>query len=234
MRVLGIIPARSGSKGIPGKNTKELGGKPLIQYTAEAAFSAKTLTKVVLSTDSEKIATIGKTCGLEVPFLRPKNLARDDTSTLSVILHTVKHFEKKSEYFDTICLLQPTSPFRESSDIDDCVYALQKSDADSVVSVQPVPEQYNPNWVYEENQHGYLQLCCGTQEPIIRRQDLPKAYYRDGSIYLVRRDVLIDQNSLYGQKIMGFISTGKYHINLDTKSDWREAEKIFVRKHAQK
>ena len=110
MKVLGIIPARRGSKGITNKNAKLLGDKPLLQYSAESALLAKSISKTILSTDSEKNAEIGKRCGLEVPFLRPDNLAQDTTPTLSVILHAIEYLEKQHEYFDAICLLDTLSP----------------------------------------------------------------------------------------------------------------------------
>src|SRR6266516_4625509 len=111
-RVLGIITARGGSKGIPRKNIRLLGAKPLLQYTAEAAFGAKRLARVILSTEDEEIADVGRQCGLEVPFLRPSALARDDTPTLPVLQHAVRALEEGGESYDAICLLQPTNPFR--------------------------------------------------------------------------------------------------------------------------
>src|ERR1043166_8417625 len=121
MRVLAIITARGGSKGIPRKNIRLLAGKPLLQYTAEAALAAKQLERVILSTEDEEIAQVGKICGLEVPFLRPPELARDDTPTLPVLQHAVNALEKTGARFDAICLLQPTAPLRQSNDIDACM-----------------------------------------------------------------------------------------------------------------
>src|ERR1043165_7692073 len=124
IRVLGIIPARGGSKGIPRKNIRLLAGKPLLQYTAEAAQKAKLLTRVILSTEDEEIAEVGRRCGLEVPFLRPANLATDTTPTLDVVQHLVQTLEKTGARYDAICLLQPTAPLRERGQIDACIELL--------------------------------------------------------------------------------------------------------------
>src|SRR5262245_49368383 len=118
MNVLGIVPARRGSKGVLGKNIRLLCGKPLLQYTAEAALSARRLSKVILSTDHEEIARIGRECGLEVPFMRPAELAEDETPMLPVIQHAVRWLEVRGDSFDAVCLLQPTNPLRRPDDID--------------------------------------------------------------------------------------------------------------------
>ena len=117
MKVLGIIPARGGSKGVPRKNIRLLNGKPLLAYTAESALQAKKLSRIILTTEDEEIAEIGKRSGLEVPFLRPQNLALDTTPTLPVILHAVESIEATGETFDAICLLQPTNPLRRAEDL---------------------------------------------------------------------------------------------------------------------
>src|SRR5690242_9753178 len=118
LRVLGLIPARGGSKGVSRKNIRPLGGKPLLQWTAEAALAAQRLSGVVLSTDDPEIAEVGRTCGLQVPFLRPAPLARDDTPMLPVVQHAVRWAESaEGEHVDAVCLLQPTAPFRRAEDI---------------------------------------------------------------------------------------------------------------------
>ena len=121
LRVLGIIPARGGSKGIPRKNIRRLAGKPLLQYSAQAALGARRLARTILSTEDPEIAEVGRTCGLEVPFLRPPELARDDTPTLPVLQHAVRTLEAAGDHYDAVCLLQPTNPFRQSHDIDACI-----------------------------------------------------------------------------------------------------------------
>src|SRR5207248_3052879 len=123
-RVLGLITARRGSKGLPLKNIRLLRGKPLLQYTAEAALKSRRLSEVILSTEDDEIARIGERCGLKVPFLRPEELARDDTPTLPVVKHAVKWLEDRGDRYDAICLLQPTNPLRRAEDIDGCIELL--------------------------------------------------------------------------------------------------------------
>jgi|SRR5436190_4056961 CMP-N,N'-diacetyllegionaminic acid synthase len=228
MRVLGIIPARGGSKGIPRKNIRLLGAKPLLQYTAEAALGAQRLTHVILSTEDEEIAEIGRQCGLEIPFMRPAELARDNTPTLPVLQHTVRALEKAGECYDAISLLQPTTPFRSSEDIDGCIELLINSGADSVVTVLPVPPEHNPHWVYFLNGDGFLHLSTGEEAPIPRRQMLPPAFHREGSVYVTRRDILIEENSLYGSKVVGFPIEVSRSVNLDTPGDWERAETVLL------
>lgn len=223
MRVLGVVTARGGSKGIPGKNVRPLGGKPLLAWTAEAALAARRLSRVVLTTDDEKIAEVGRACGLEVPFLRPAGLARDDTPTLPVLQHAVAELERAGDRFDAVCLLQPTSPFRRPGDIDVCIELLESAGLDAVVSVLPVPPEHNPHWVYFRDGEGLLRLATGEEQPIPRRQELPPAFHRDGAVYVTRRDVLMEGNSLYGKRLGGFLVNSR-SVNLDTPEDWERAE----------
>lgn len=227
LRILGVIPARGGSKGIPRKNIRLLAGKPLLQHTAEAALAAERLARVILSTEDPEIAEVGRRCGLDVPFLRPPELALDDTPTLPVLQHAVRELEKTGERFDAICLLQPTNPFRRTADIDGCLDLLLQSGADSVFTVLPVPSEHNPHWVYFRDEHGLLRLSTGQAAPIPRRQLLPPAFHREGSVYVTRRDVLMEQNSLYGSKVAGFLIDSSRSVNLDTMADWERAETLL-------
>jgi CMP-N-acetylneuraminic acid synthetase len=228
MRVLGLVPARGGSKGIPNKNIRLLCGKPLLAYTAESALRATLLERVILSTDSQEIADVGRACGLEVPFLRPAELAQDDTPTLAVVQHAIKWIEEQGQSYDAICLLQPTNPLRTSSHIDACVSLLAESEADSVISVLPVPSHYNPHWVYFKEAEGYLRLSTGEDQPIARRQDLPLAYHRSGSVYVTKWIVARDLN-LYGANVMGCLLANSPHINIDTENEWGIAEDLLIR-----
>ncbi len=228
MRVLGVVTARGGSKGIPRKNIRLLCGKPLLQYTAEAALAAKSLTRVILSTEDEEIAEVGRRCGLEVPFLRPSELARDDTPTLPVLQHAVGFLEAQGERHDAVVLLQPTNPLRRACDIDACVRLLGASGADSVVSVLPVPAEYNPHWVYFPDAHGFLRLSTGEPAPIPRRQALPLAFHREGSVYATRRAVLMEGMSLYGERVVGYEMDPEHSVNIDGPEDWARAERLLV------
>lgn len=227
MRVLAIITARGGSKGVPRKNVLPLCGKPLLGYTAQAALAARSLTRVVLSTDDEEIAQVGRVCGLEVPFLRPPELARDDTPTLPVLQHAVSFLEEQGARFEAVCLLQPTNPLRRAEDIEACIALWKSENADSVVTVLPVPAEYNPHWVYFRRGDGTLALSTGEKVPIPRRQQLPAAYHREGSVYVVSRDVLMQGNSLYGSRLLGYAMDANRSINIDTPEDWRRAEKLL-------
>jgi CMP-N,N'-diacetyllegionaminic acid synthase len=230
MRVLGLIPARGGSKGIPGKNVRLLGGKPLLAWTAEAALASRRLSRVVLSTDDEEIAETGRRCGLEIPFLRPAELACDDTPTLPVVRHALEVLEQAGDRFDAVCLLQPTSPFRRAEDIEGCIALLEERGLDAVVSVLPVPPEHNPHWVYFEDGAGLLRLATGEEQPIPRRQELPPAFHRDGSVYVTRRDVVMSggEGSLYGRRLGGYVmpDAGR-SVNLDTPADWERAERLL-------
>ena len=228
IRVVGIVPARGGSKGIPHKNIRPLGGKPLIAWTAEAARGAARLTHTILSTDADEIAEAGRQAGLDVPFLRPAELATDTTPTLPVVQHAVRWLEARGERYDAVCLLQPTSPLRSARDIDACIELLDRSGADAAVSIARVPVEYNPHWVYFADASGDLRIATGEPDPIPRRQDLPPAFHRDGSIFVTRRDVLMDRDSLYGTRLVGYESTSA-SLDLDTLEDWEEAEAILRR-----
>lgn len=227
MRTLGIIPARGGSKGVPRKNIKLLGGKPLLQYTAEAALAARRLTRVILTTEDEEIAAVGRRCGLDVPFLRPAELAMDDTPTLPVVQHAVRTIEAESDNYDFICVLQPTNPLRRPEDIDACLSLLEQNDLDSVISVLPVPYEYNPHWVYLRNEAGLLRLSTGEANPPACRQALPAAFHREGSVYVTRRNVLMEHNSLYGERVVGHLMSVDHCVNIDTPQDWIRAEAML-------
>lgn len=223
MRVLGLIPARGGSKGVPRKNIKLLCGKPLLQYTAEAALAARLLHRVILSTEDEEIADIGRACGLDVPFLRPPELAEDTTPTLPVVQQALHWLDVHGERFDAVCLLQPTNPLRLAEDIDGCVELLEKTDADAVITVLPVPAEYNPHWVYFKGEGEMLKLSTGEANPIPRRQDLPTAFHRDGSVYVTRRQVVVEKNSLYGERVAGYLMDSRRSVNIDDANDWERA-----------
>jgi N-acylneuraminate cytidylyltransferase len=154
LRLLAIIPARGGSKGVPKKNSKLLGDKPLIAYSIEAALLCTQFDSVVVSTDDENIAKLSKQLGAEVPFIRPAELATDEAKSIDVVLHCIQYLEAQGKYFDAVCLLQPTSPFRKPAFIKQCINAFIKQKVDTLISVLPVPHEYNPHWVYEPDNKG--------------------------------------------------------------------------------
>lgn len=219
MRILGLIPARGGSKGFPRKNLHPVNGRPLLALTTDSALAAKRLARVILSTDDEEIAAAGRALGVEAPFRRPAELASDTAPTLPVIQHALRFCDDSGDRFDAVCLLQPTSPMRTAADIDGCADLLESSGADSVFSMLPVPHHYNPHWVFEQDGEGWLQLATGEERIIPRRQELPAAWHRDGSIYITRRETL-EGGSLYGSRIRGYpMSYGASLVNIDSPGD---------------
>lgn len=223
MKILGIIPARGGSKGIPGKNTRMLNGKPLIYYAAQAAFESGLVNRLILTTDSVEIAEVGKTLGIEVPFIRPAELAQDDTPMFPVIDHVVQFVEHEGWVPDIIVLLQPTAPLRQPKHIQTAVKILAETKCDAVASIVEVPQHYAPDFV--------LKLEDGKLTPFLesglktRRQDVRPAYSRDGSIYAFWRDIFIHKRSIYGDDCRPLLISHEESCNLDTMDDWREVER---------
>jgi CMP-N-acetylneuraminic acid synthetase len=228
MTVLGLVPARGGSKGIPGKNLRLLRGRPLIAYTALAALAARRLSRVALSTDDAAIARAGREAGLEVPFMRPAALALDATPMLAVVRHALQWFIAQGTRFDAVCLLQPTSPLRQPGIIDRCIDLLDASNADAVMTVRPIPAEHHPFWAFLRAEDGSMRLSTGAQSPIARRQDLPEAFHRDGAVYVTRSDVVLDSNTMYGRRTVGCVVDSDDNVNLDTHDDWRRAEALLA------
>lgn len=224
MRILAIIPARGGSKGVPGKNIKLLGSEPLLAYTTEIALQSKLLTEVMVSSEDDKINEIAKTLGVQEPFVRPTELAQDNTPTIDVIIHALEWYKNKNIFFDAVCLLQVTSPFRTVAFLDKAIEKFIQTGCDSLVSVQKVPHEYNPHWTFEMNPDGNLKIATGETKIIPRRQELPIAYHRDGSIYITKTKVLLEQHSLYGKSISYIESDPEFYVNIDTMDDWDKAE----------
>ena len=215
LQVVGIIPARGGSKGIPRKNITLLAGKPLIAWTIQAVQLSLQMNRVVVSTEDEEIARIAKQHGAEVPFLRPTELAQDDTPGIAPILHAVKWLEKNEGYLpDLIMCLQPTSPLRSSEDIDAAIELAAQKNADAVVSVMPV--DHHPDWMQCVDTDGRLTDFITHDRPATRRQDLPPVYALNGAIYLGRRTVLLEQESWYTDKTYAYIMPPERSLDIDT------------------
>ena len=228
LNIIGLITARSGSKGIPGKNIKILGNKPLIQYSIKSALESDLISTVVVSTDSEEIANIAIACGAQVPYLRPSELAQDNTPTLPVIQNVLAYFEAAGQKFDAVCLLQPTSPFRPTGFVNKCIQNFMASKADSFISVLKVPHEYNPHWIFEADSNNFLKISTGEINIIPRRQELPTTYFRDGSVYITKTDLIKRKNKLLGGKIAFLESNPAFYCNLDELSDWEKAEQMFI------
>ena len=227
MEVLGLIPARGGSKGIPGKNIKPLGGKPLIGYTFESAAESQRLSRRILTTDSQEIADVGERYGIEVPFLRPAELADDNASAHDYILHCLDFLEESEGYCpELVVLLQPTCPLRSGADIDACVDLLAGSDADSVVSVATLPPQYHPNWQFTVSQDGLLcPFTGGSWEGLATaRQHFDLTYTRNGGVYTFRSKMFRNMNNIYGHKVLAYVMPEEHSVNIDDMNDWIKAE----------
>lgn len=226
-QTLAVITARGGSKGIPKKNVKMLFGKPLIAYSIQAAQKSKTLNKVIVSTDDKTIANVSKQYGADVPFLRPKYLASDTATSLSVLQHAVRYLEEKEQFrADMIVCLQPTSPLRSAHDIDQAVTLCSSSGADSVVSLCQV--DYHPYWM--------KRVVAGRVYPLIemedenkypRRQDLPPVYQLNGAICVTRRKTLLEEERVLGKNTLAYIMPPERSIDIDTTIDLKLAELIL-------
>ena len=228
MNTLGIVPARAGSKGIPNKNTRLLAGRPLLAYAADAIRESRRLDRVLLSTDSDKIAELGRSFGLDAPFLRPAQLARDETPMLPVLQHAVKFVESEGWRPDFVVILQPTSPLRRGSHIDHAVELLERCGCTSVVSVVEIPAHYAPQFAFR--------IVDGRLEPYTsdgitktRRQDVEKAYSRDGTVYAIRRDAVMERGEILSTDTIAIVLNPSESVNLDSPEDWVAAEARLAR-----
>jgi CMP-N,N'-diacetyllegionaminic acid synthase len=230
MRVLGVIPARGGSKGIPGKNTRPLAGRPLIQYTIEVAARARRLTDWLVSTDDEEIAELARNLGAPVPFLRPAELATDTAAAIPVLQHAVRSMEAaRASRYDAVMMLQPTTPFRTEHDIDGAIERLVHTGADSVISVVDVEGCHPARTKYLDGDRLLDPAFCESHENQ-PRQELTPMVIRNGAIYLTRRDILMDQGSLKGADSRALIMPRERSVNIDTLDDFAYAEWIGSRR----
>ena len=222
MRILAIIPARGGSKGIPKKNIVPLAGKPLILYTIEAAQLAKSLDRIVVSTDSFEISELCQSVGCEV-LSRPAALSVDYTTTLSVLQHALEVFSKADYFPDAVMTLQPTSPFRTFKHIDDATKLFMADvNADSLVSCTKVPHVFHPYSVMREESNGYLVPFLGKSQPC-RRQDKETIFARNGAaIYITRTNRL--SQFVFGGNLIPFMMDSCDSIDIDTPEDLLDAE----------
>lgn len=223
MKALVIIPARSGSRGIPGKNIKLLGDKPLIQYSIDAALKVFNKEDILVSTDSKEIKVIAENCGLNVPFLRPDELATDFTSSQDVILHAIDYTQQRGQNYDSVVLLQPTSPFRNAQHIEEAIKLYDKR-LEMVVSVKV--SDHNPYYtLYEESDNGFL--TQSKKAKFTRRQDCPNVYAYNGAIYVISIDALKTKSIAEFDKVKKYEMSELHSIDLDTPLDWDLAEIVL-------
>jgi CMP-N-acetylneuraminic acid synthetase len=225
--VLGLVPARAGSKGVPGKNVRPLAGRSLLDYTARAARDSGVIDRIVLSTDSEEIADAGRRAGLDVPFLRPAPLAADETPMLPVITHALDALAAGGWIPEMVVLLQPTSPLRRPSHIRDAVDLLRETNADSVVSVIELPRHLSPDYVMKI-EGGVLKPFLPEGSRITRRQDARPAYSREGTIYVCWRRTIERFDSLYGDDCRPLVIDAADSLSIDSPADWDAAERMLA------
>ncbi len=222
--VLGIVPARGGSKGVPRKNVRTLAGKPLLGYTADCAAASGVCDRVVLSTDDPDIAAVGRACGLDVPFLRPAELATDESAMLPVLEHVLEMLARESWRPDIVLILQPTSPLRRPDHIRRAVEQLIENHADSVVTVVEVPRHLSPDYVMRIAD-GRLHPFLADGARITRRQDARPAYVRDGTVYACWRTTIERYGNIYGNDCRPLLVGAHESLSIDSMDDWHEAER---------
>lgn len=231
-QVLTLVTARGGSKGVPRKNLAPVAGKPLIAHTILAARAASGLDRVIVSTDDAEIADVARRYGAEVPFLRPAELARDDTPGIAPVLHALQWLEQEEDCRPAyVLLLQPTSPLRTAQDIEDAVRLARERDADSVIGV--CEAKAHPYVAMKLGVDGALQSYLDLdfddlQKKYPRRQDLPAAYLVNGALYLTRRDVLLNEKSFYGKRTYGYVMPAERSLDVDTAWDLELANLILT------
>jgi CMP-N-acetylneuraminic acid synthetase len=231
--ILAVIPARAGSKGIPHKNVRLLAGKPLLEYSCACALNSQRITRTIVSTDCEQIARLARTLGVEVPFVRPRDLASDRSPMLPVVEHALTWLRTHEHYEpEIVVLLQPTAPLRQAADVDAALERLQSGGADGIVSVRAVETHFHPDWQFTVR-NGRLQTYTGTpcSRIVTRRQLLDRTYIRNGAIYAVWTRSFFQHQSLYGEHCMAFEMPPERSVNIDTLSDLKAAE-AFLRSEA--
>ena len=225
MNIIGIIPARGGSKGIPRKNLVKISNTPLIGFTIIAAKKSKFISDVIVSSDDEEIIEISRNYGADVPFIRPQKLSNDNTPMISVIKHSLDYFKNIFLNIDALVLLQPTSPLRDEKHIDEAIQLFLESNASSVVSVTTVPHQYSPECLLKINNEGFLDPI--SSKKYFNRQDKPKYYARNGPAIVVINPEVISKNDLYGDNSIPYIMDIEQSIDIDNLSDLNKVRKII-------
>ena len=224
--MIAIIPARGGSKGVHGKNIRELAGKPLIAYTIEAAIASNIFKKIIVSTDSEKIADIAIGYGAEVPFLRPNEISGDLTSSDDVILHALSYFEKQDIKFDEVCKLQPTSPLRSSKHLQEAYQLFHEKKVDFLVSVCEC--EHSPLWAGAIGNDLRLDHFISEENKRACRQELPTYYRLNGAIYMGKTNKFYENKSFLGKNSVAYIMDQYDSVDIDNELDFKLAELIIA------
>ncbi len=228
-KVLGLVTARGGSKGLPGKNIRDLCGKPLIAWTIDAARAATCLDAIVVSTDDPEIAAVAERYGAEVPFLRPAELAADTASSIDVVIHAIDFLAATGRVFDLVVLLEPTSPLREASDIDNGLSLMLSSGADAVVSVCRA-ECAHPAFMYRQRPDARLVPFMDQQPTGLRRQEIESVFFLEGTLYASRVDVLKTKRSFYHEGTIAYEVPKWKSIEIDDLDDFVMVEALTKHK----
>lgn len=224
MTIVAVIPARGGSKGIPDKNIAMCAGRPLIAYTANSANKSQLIDRIIVSTDSDRIASVAAGLGLEVPFKRPSDLASDAAGSLSVLAHALDWLEDNGVQVEALVLLQPTSPCRESRHIDDAIALFRRAKADTVVSVVEVPHQYHPDKLLKIESGVLISALSANSTAIRPRQESQPIYARNGPAIVVIGPQQVRRGSFYSGRTIPYIMSTACSIDIDTPEDLRRAE----------
>lgn len=223
--MVALIPARGGSRGLPNKNLRPLGGTPLIAHSIRCAQASAGITRVIVSTDNPAIADLARAHGAEAPFLRPAALAGDETPMLPVLQHAVSELERSGPRLEAIVLLQPTSPLRSVEDVEACLALFRGGDCDAVISVSPVHKSPYRNMVIEHD--GYLRLLLSPERPLGRRQDEPPVYDINGAVYVFSRAALMDEQSTLPRRSKLWLMPHERSIDIDSAFDLALAEFVL-------
>ncbi len=228
-KILAVIPARGGSKGVPRKNVRLVGGKPLIAYTIETALTLRgRLHRLIVSTDDAEVAEVARHFGAEAPFMRPAELSGDKVPMLPVLQHAVRTIEAEDKiHLDWVLLLQPTAPFRAAEDIEAALALAARGGCDSVISVVQV-FAVHPILMKRIEDDRLLPFCIEEKEGTRRQDYQPPAYMRNGAIYLTRRDVLVEQNSIWGGIIRPYVMPEERSVSIDNELDMKLAEMMLA------
>lgn len=224
-KVLGLITARGGSKGVPGKNIRKVAGKPLIAWSIQAAAQSEQLSRVVVSTDDKEIAEVSRKWGADVPFIRPVELAMDRSPHVPVLEHAVKWLEAhENARFDYVMLLQPTSPLRSSEDIDNAINLAVEHDADGVTSICESPSHpYLTKHIVDGKLRDFVAHPAG----YLPRQELPPVYALNGAIYLVRSSVLMEHGILHPEDTRPYLMPAERSLQIDEPWDLYLADLVL-------
>jgi CMP-N-acetylneuraminic acid synthetase len=224
--VLGLIPARGGSKGLPGKNTTLLAGKPLIAWTIEAALGAASIDDVVVTTDSDEIARVSAEAGASVPFMRPARFARDDTPMVDTVLHALDELEAQGRTYGSVALLQPTSPLRQAHHIDEAAELRSERGCEAVVSVSEM--EHSPLWANTLPADGRMGDFLRPGLEASRRQELPTHYRLNGAIYLIETDTLRRERAFIGPFAVAYVMPPEVSVDVDDALDLAFAEFLLM------